>query len=457
MSKLKKRLVTLLALSLSLSLLSGCGSKSEETAQQPSAPSDEGAVEAPGEEEASSGESKKFDCTLNVVGVDNVLATTMMEHLDELEEEYGIKIEFQQFSNEQASNKIAVSMAAGGGDIDVMMIRPLDETLLFSQNGWLENLQPYIDNDPDIDYDDFMAACQDVCTNQEGDAVCLPAMTESGVIYYNKPMFEAANITELPKTMEELYEVAGKLHDPANDVCGFACRGAGNPAVTQFSVFLRGFGSDFFDENGKALLNTPEAVEAFEYYGKLLRDYGPDGVLNMGWTDTWNLFTQGKAAMRLDANTNLGSWSDDDAAIAFEDIGYFDVPVGPNGDYGNYYITSWAFGVSYGSQNKEAAYTFVKWATSKEMQIEAQKKGSSGARLSSWEGDYSPWPREVQELAAEAGPRSYGAERPYMINVSNGRDIIGEIIVAAIEGETDIQALADKKNAEFQALLDSEK
>ena len=44
-----------------------------------------------------------------------------------------------------------------------------------------------------------------------------------------------------------------------------------------------------------------------------------------------------------------------------------------------------------------------------------------------------------------------------MINVAGGRDIIGEVIVAAIEGEDDIQALADKKNEEFQELLDSEK
>ncbi len=453
MMKLKKRLGSLLALGLSISLLAGCGSSVEEAPEVPQNSSDTESAESEMEE----GGNRKYNVTLNVVGVDNVLSTTMMSHLDELEEEYGIKIEFQQFSNEQASNKIAVSMAAGGSDIDVMMIRPLDETLLYSQNGWLENLQPYIDNDPDIDYEDFMAACRDVCTNQDGDAVCLPAMTESGVIFYNKPMFEAAGITELPATMEELYEVAGKLHDPDNDICGFACRGAGNSAVTQYSCFLRAFGSDFFDENGTALLNTPEAVESFDFYGRLLRDYGPDGVLNMTWTETWNLFTQGKAAMRLDANTNLGSWSDDDAAISLDDIGYFDVPVGPDGDYGNYYITSWAFGVSYGSENKEAAYTFVKWATSKEMQIDAQKNGNSGARLSAWEEDYSPWPREAQEIAAIAGQKSFGTDRPYMINVSNGRDIIGEIIVAAIEGNTDIQALADKKNEEFQALLDSEK
>ena len=84
-----------------------------------------------------------------------------------------------------------------------------------------------------------------------------------------------------------------------------------NPAVTQFSGFLRAYGADFFTEaddgTKTATINTPEAVEAFEFYGKLLRDTGPDGVLSMTWTETWSLFTQGQTAMRFDANTNLGS------------------------------------------------------------------------------------------------------------------------------------------------------
>ena len=403
---------------------------------------------------------EKFDVTLNIVGVDNIIATTILDHQDELEEELGIKLRFQQFTNEQCSTKIQVSMAGGGTEFDIMMIRPLDETLLYSQNGWLENLQPYIDEDYDeMEYGDFMAACNDVCTNADGDAVALPMMTESGVIYYNKTLFEKAGITELPKTWDELYETAGKLNDPDNDICGFACRGTGNPAVTQFSAILRSFGADFFDKDGNATLNTPEAIEAFKFYGKLLRDYGPTGVLNMAWPETWALFTQGKAAMRLDASTNLGSWSDDDSAIAYDEMGFFDIPVGPNGDYGNYYITSWALAMSSGSKNKEAAWAFLKWATGKEMQIEAQKNGSSGARLSCWEEDYSIYPKDVQDITAHAGQDGFGSDRPFMINVAKGRDIIGEIIVAAIEGVDDeeLQALADKKNEEFQALLDSEK
>jgi len=257
--------------------------------------------------------------------------------------------------------------------------------------------------------------------------------------------------------MDEMYELAAKLDDPENDICGFACRGAANPSVTQFSCFLRAFGGDFFDAEGNAAINTPEAIAAFEFYGKILRDYGPDGVLNMGWTDTWNLFTQGKAAMRLDANTNMGSWDPDNSLLETEEIGFFQIPVGPNGDHGDFLIDAWAIGVSSFSQNKEAAFDFVNWVASPEILIEVQKGGGSGPRSSCWADTYSNWPAELQTVTNAAAEVAVPTDRPFMTNVAKARDIIGEVVVAAIEGEADIKALADVKNAEFQALIDSEK
>ncbi|MEF9972874.1 MAG: sugar ABC transporter substrate-binding protein [Clostridia bacterium] len=404
-------------------------------------------------------QDKKFDVTLNVVGVNNVISEVVLEHQDELYDQLGIRINFQQFSNEQASNKLAVSFAAGGGDVDAFMFRPLDETLLFVQNGWLENLQPYVDANPEaVKLDDFYPASLGLCKNQAtGDIVGFPLMVESAVIFYNKTLFAEKGITETPKTMDELYALAGKLNDPDNDICGFACRGAGNPSVTQFSCFLRAFGGDFLDADGNAVINTPEAIAAFEFYGKLLRDYGPDGVLNMGWTDTWNLLTQGKAAMRMDANTNMGSWDPDNSLLDLSEIGYFQVPVGPKGDHGDFLITAWAIGVSSGSANKDAAIAFANWVASPEIQIEVQKRGGSGSRKCCWSDAYSSWPEALQRVSDAAAQVAVSTDRPYMINVSKARDIIGEIVVAAIEGGTDITALANARNADFQALIDSEK
>lgn len=145
-------------------------------------------------------EAKKFDVTLNVVGVNNVISDVILARQDELYEELGIRINFQQFSNEQASNKLAVSFAAGGTDVDAFMFRPLDETLLFVQNGWLEDLQPYIDADPEAaDIADYYEASLGVCKDPStGHIVGFPLMVESAVVFYNKTMFAEKGIETLP-------------------------------------------------------------------------------------------------------------------------------------------------------------------------------------------------------------------------------------------------------------------
>ena len=73
---------------------------------------------------------------------------------------------------------------------------------------------------------------------------------------------------------------------------GVGLRGKGQAAVTQFSSFLYGYGGDF-TQDGKAIFNNEAGIQAFEFYGKLAREYGPAGATNMDWSDTQNLYAQG--------------------------------------------------------------------------------------------------------------------------------------------------------------------
>lgn len=456
---MKKGIALLLALLMLTTMFVGCSKKTETTASTEATSTESTSTPKATPTEVEEPVEKRFDgVTLNIVGTNTVVTATILEHQGELYEKTGIKLNFQQFSNEQASNKLAVSFAAGSSDIDAFLIRPLDEARLFMQNGWLENLTPYIEEDNDeVNIEDYYEASLGLVSADNGDVYAFPCMTESAVVFYNKTIFADKGIDKLPTTMDELYETAALLNDPQNGICGFACRGAGNSAVTQFSTFLRAYGGDFFDADGNASINTPEAVAAFEAYGKLLRNYGPNGVLNMGVNETWNLFVQGNAAMRLDVNSNMGGWDPDNSAISIDEMGFFQIPVGPEGDHGDFMVTAWAMGMSSYSTQKEAAWEFLKWANSAEMQIEIQKNGGSSPRASSWAENYSGWPVELQEVSSQAGAVAVPTDRPYMTNVAKARDIIGEVIVAAIEGNVDIQSFANEKNAEFQALLDTEK
>ncbi len=392
--------------------------------------------------------------TINFIGFGAMWTNTMVDNLPDFEAKTGIKVDFQQLANDQLSNKIAVSSAAGGKDLDVIAFRPLQETLLFTKNGWLEPLDGYISKYPDFDINDFFKAGMDINTN-DGKTYGIPVMTEREVVYYNKEMFEKANV-QIPKTMDELMEAAKKLNDPAKGIAGIAIRGKGSDAVTQFSGFLYSFGGDFI-KDGKAVINTPEAIQAFKYYGDILRLYGPKGVANMGWTETQSLFTQGSAAMRIDADSQYGFALDKESSLVYDKVGYFTLPAGPAGA-APFNVVAWSLGISSGSQNKDASWEFINWMLGKEMDVKAQLNGNPSTRTSTWTNpDASKnFPAELVAVINETNPIGRGTDRPYLINVGEARTIIGTVIIDAIAGR-DVKASADKANAEFQKLLDKEK
>lgn len=99
----------------------------------------------------------------------------------------------------------------------------------------------------------------------EGELYALPQEVSPFVIYYNKEMFEAANVP-LPTddwTIDEFYAAAEALTDPAEKVYGYRHPGAW---ADQVLGWLSRAGVDF-DISGKEVkgLDTPEALNALTF------------------------------------------------------------------------------------------------------------------------------------------------------------------------------------------------
>lgn len=446
MKKTKKLIALGLALTMTAAVFAGCGNK--ESANTTSSASGSAA-------QTSSASSKPFEGTkINYIGFGAMWTNAIVGSLDKFKDETGITVNFQQLANDQLSNKIAVSSAAGGKDLDVVAFRPLQETLLFSNNGWLEPLDNYISKSADFDYNDFFSTAKEINT-VDGKAYGIPLMTEREVVFYNKAMFKQAGITTLPKTMDELMEAAKKLNNPDKGIAGIAIRGKASDAVTQFSGFLRAFGGDFI-VNGKAAINTPEAIKAFKYYGDLLKNYGPAGVANMGWTETQSLFTQGKAAMRIDCDSQYGFALDKKSSLVADDVGYFMMPAGPSGSK-PFNIVAWSLGISKGSQNKDASWEFIKWSLGKEMDKVTALAGNPSTRTSTWTDPEASknFPAELVSVINETNKVGVATDRPFMVNVGEARTVIGTVITTAIQGGN-VEEVANKANADFQKILDKE-
>lgn len=440
-------LATLMAATV---LLAGCGGSAT---QQPSqTPSPSPSSQAPAE-------NKKpyAGTTIRFLAAQHPWTDTIKSEIPKFEEETGIKVNMEVIAENQLTQKLTVELTAGTGTVDVFAQRPLQEAKLFEKNGWYADLNQFI-NDPaktpaDYDINDFFPGPM-AAETVNGKLVGIPLVTEQQIIYYRKDLFEAKGI-KVPTTMEELEAAAAALHDPANQMYGIVLRGQGNPAVTQFSSFLYSFGGDFI-KDGKFVVDSSEAVEAFTFYGNLLGKYGPPGVLNMSWPQAAGIMAQGQAAMWIDANSLYLNVTDPEKSQVGDKIGFAMFPAGPAGAK-PYSVTSWGISIAESSKNKDAAWEFVKWVTSKEMVLKTQAAGNPSARASAWanpEGTKA-WPAEWVEIATKSSEIGMPTDRPLVINVGQARDLIGEIITAAITGGP-VADLAKAKNAELNKLLEEE-
>ncbi|MGE0075244.1 MAG: sugar ABC transporter substrate-binding protein [Sphaerochaetaceae bacterium] len=366
--------------------------------------------------------------------------------IPEFEAQTGIKVNYESLQESQLTQKLTTEFATGSSTVDVFMTRPLQEGLLFIKNGWYGSLAKY-------DFGDYPAASVDL-GRKDGVPYIVPLVIEWQVMYYRKDLFKKAGV-KVPTNFVELEAAAKAL--TKDGVAGFGSRGKGAAAVTQISSFIYNFGGNYL-ENNVAVFDSPEALEGFRYYGRLLGNYGPQGIASMSWENLMPVFQAGKLAMWTDASVFLGQVVDPTKTnIPAEDIGVAQLPAGPNGD-SPFIVTSWGMAMSSKSKNPDAALQFLNWATSKELAVKGMLANIPMSRDSAWANDTVRKNMNAELIAtqAHAAKNGYPLDRPFMSAVGQARDLIGEVIVEAIDTKgtsTRLPALATEKAKAVNELL----
>ena len=174
-------------------------------------------------------------------------------------------------------------------------------------------------------------------------------------------------MTDPPETWEEFRDYAKKLTDTANDIYGtiIECKQHPEP-VTHFLDLIFQAGGAILDENNNVVINSPEVLDALNYMLAIQVEDGssPPGAGGMDCVDVHTLFMQGKAAMVRNWPYMYSLANDPEASQV---AGLFDVAIQQGNVERTSAIWSWGFGISSSSKNKDAAWEFVKWATSSDV------------------------------------------------------------------------------------------
>ncbi|OZM70454.1 sugar ABC transporter substrate-binding protein [Amycolatopsis antarctica] len=301
----------------------------------------------------------------------------------------GVNLKFVSLPENQARAKITASTATEGGEFDVVMISNY-EAPQWAANGWLENLQPYVEGTPGYDPDDFIPSIRD-SLSYEGNMYAVPFYGESSFLTYRKDLFEQAGLTMPPNpTWEQIAGFAAKLDDKEGGVAGICLRGkpGWGESLAPFSTVVNTFGGRWFDQDWNAQLTSPEFREAANFYVDLLRQHGQVGASSAGFSECGNRYGQGQAAMWYDATVMAGTNEDPESSTVVGKSGYTQAPVSKTESSG--WLYTWSLAIPKVTENKQAAWNFMQWMTNKDY---IKKVGSElswnkvppGCRLSTYE------------------------------------------------------------------------
>lgn len=237
----------------------------------------------------------------------------------------------------------------------------------FAQNEVLTPLDDFM-NESGVSRDEFIPSLIDAFT-YNGVTYGIPKDFNTLGMFYNKDMFAAAGLEEPTDdwTWDDLRAAAEALSDPANNIYGFGVP----PDAGRFPVFVfQNGGSIMTEDFSDTLLDSPEAIEAGEFYTSFRSDQigAIPADLGEGWQGT--LFGKQQLAMVYE-----GGWLIPYLKEQFPDVNYGVVnpPAGPAGE-GNLIFTV-AYVISPNSKNPEAAWKLIQFLTNEESQTTVLTSG----------------------------------------------------------------------------------
>ncbi|HEX2500487.1 MAG TPA: extracellular solute-binding protein [Methylomirabilota bacterium] len=391
---------------------------------------------------------------LRVLTLKFPLSEIQQARLQDFERDTGIKVQWEMLPEDAWRQKVKVEHLAGSTDLDVYLSYYGQEGKQFFTSGWYTDLKPLIEDptqtSPEFQWSDFLPNIREKATI-EGKIPIIPDRASAlPILYYRRDLFQQFKLSR-PQTWQDVRQAAKTIYEGTNkQVFGIVLRGKGAAATSMFAPVLHDFGGRWFDrQSGDVAFNTPEAAAAFEWWGGILRDYGPPGSVNNHWAEVTSIFSQGRAAMLFDDITFITIFADPSKSTVAEKVGYAVAPTGPKSAEWRR-LPAYAPGVdglavSGLTKQKGPAWYLVQYLSDGQTSRQYMLRGGLAPRQSAWNDPevQKKLDPEFLEAGRVSAQINYPGAAPLSItNVSKARDFIGQVIVTSIQGGNVKTALA---------------
>ncbi len=284
----------------------------------------------------------------------------------------------------------------------------------------------------------------------------LPINGNIQLLYYRKDLFDNAGLKP-PTTWAEVEAAAKKFHNPPN-MYGFALRGqkAGWAAGFDWFSFLRSYGGDWVAKPGEdwtVTINNPAGKNAMKQCLDMLKAYAPPNIADIGQAEMIQLMASGKLAQGIMVVANFPSMDNVEKSTVVNKV---EVTVTPKAEGGKPGPTSgiWVMGIpnNMPDKRKKAALTFLKWALTKEAQIEYTKFGAVPVRQDVFASDLANEPA-YRWMKAMAASTPFIAENVRIPEGTQITDVIELRFNQAVAGQLKSDEAVDTMAKEIYAIL----
>ncbi len=280
---------------------------------------------------------------------------------------------------------LPIKLASGSRTPDVFMFLTYGQGI---SAGWLEPLNAYYSDRSLTDlgwYDenDLLKTARAFPEWSDGERYAFPITSEAVTLFINSDALSVKNLP-VPQTFDELFATAKALK--TNEMSGVAMRAqaSGNSSPAAMS-FVFSYGGAMVKDN-QAVFASPEAIAAVAMYGQLLSQAGPVSVGSYEWYDVLNDFIQGRTAMAIDSSVLATDISNPARSRVARQAAFAAFPHG-EGRAPVPFMSHWQACINAKSPNKQAAFLFLLWATSKPTSLQTAAAGLATTRLSAWSSE----------------------------------------------------------------------
>lgn len=376
----RRRFLSGLALGGGSALLAACGAPT--TPASNSAAGNSAATTAPATLSSGTGEfnwKQEQGKTISLAFAKHPMSDTLIQLMPEFQNQTGITVKYEAYPEEEFFQKLLTDLSTRQGTYDAFMCGPVNYKQ-YAAPGWIEPLDEYIANPkltaPDYDLADFYPAALGVNKWDkakgltglgQGPLYAIPVNEEGYSLFSRKDVLEKAGVKP-PESFAELLEAAKKLNGYEMDgkkLNGFVARGNKTfPTLTGgFSALFWGYGASDLSPDGKVDIASAKSVEAHKMWSELM-SLAPQSVGSYTWYEAMNDFAAGNAVFFLDADHMAEFFENPSKSAVAGKVNYGLPPAGPDGTRACG-IWLWSLGMSSASQNKNAAWLFTQWASSK--------------------------------------------------------------------------------------------